>query len=265
MNTQSPKFKIRLGLFIITGLALFILAIFLIGRQKNLFDPVLPLATRFNNVSGLQVGNTVRFSGINVGTVDNIRIINDTTVQVNMLIKKDVQKFIKSDSEAGIGSEGIIGDRLLVITNGSPNAKIVREGQLLESYEPVETDEIMAGLQETVANASFATDQIGEVLYKINNGDGTLGRLINDEQIAENIDQTIVNLKTSTKKLDQNMEAAKHNFLLRGYFKKKEKEKAKEKKEAEKKAKEKEEERKKAEEKAKKEAEKKKKEEEKSK
>lgn len=265
MNTQSPKFKIRLGLFIITGLALFILAIFLIGRQKNLFDPVFPLATRFNNVSGLQVGNTVRFSGINVGTVDNIRIINDTTVQVNMLIKKDVQKFIKSDSEAGIGSEGIIGDRLLVITNGSPNAKIVREGQLLESYEPVETDEIMAGLQETVANASFATDQIGEVLYKINNGDGTLGRLINDEQIAENIDQTIVNLKTSTKKLDQNMEAAKHNFLLRGYFKKKEKEKAKEKKEAEKKAKEKEEERKKAEEKAKKEAEKKKKEEEKSK
>ncbi len=265
MNTQSPKFKIRLGLFIITGLALFILAIFLIGRQKNLFDPVFRLATRFNNVSGLQVGNTVRFSGINVGTVDNIRIINDTTVQVNMLIKKDVQKFIKADSEAGIGSEGIIGDRILVITNGSPDAKIVRDGQLLASYEPVETDAIMAGLQETVANASFATDQIGEVIYKINNGNGTLGRLINDEKIAKNIDQTIVNLKTSTNKLDQNMEAAKHNFLLRGYFKKKEKEEAKKKKEAEKKAKELEEDRKKAEEKAQKEAEKKKKEEEKSK
>jgi phospholipid/cholesterol/gamma-HCH transport system substrate-binding protein len=104
MNTQSQSFKVRLGLFVTIGLALFILAIFVIGKQKNLFDPVFTLNTRFNNISGLQVGNTVRYSGINVGTVDAIRIVNDTTVQVSMLVQKDVQKFIKIDSEAGIGS-----------------------------------------------------------------------------------------------------------------------------------------------------------------
>ncbi len=244
MNTQSSTFKIRLGLFVAVGLALFILAIFVIGKQKNLFDPVVSLHARFSNVSGLQVGNTVRFSGINVGTVDNIRILNDTTVQVTMMIKEDVKKFIKTDSEVGIGSEGIIGDRLLTISSGSPGAPVVKNNQLLASYEPIETDEIMQSVHITAGNAAVATQELGEILFKINNGEGTLGRLLNDEKIADNLDATIGNLKTSSRKLDENMEAAKHNFLLRGYFKKKEREKQKR-----------EEERKKAEEKAKKEAE----------
>ena len=77
MDTHSQKFKIRLGLFIIGGLVIFVFAIFLIGKQKNLFNPVFKLTTTFNNISGLQVGNNIRFSGINVGTVDNINIIND--------------------------------------------------------------------------------------------------------------------------------------------------------------------------------------------
>jgi phospholipid/cholesterol/gamma-HCH transport system substrate-binding protein len=245
---KSQKFKISLGIFITVGLALFVLAIFVIGRQKNLFDPVVTLYARFNNVSGLEVGNTVRFSGINVGTVENIRIINDTTVQVNMLIKSDVQKFIKVDSEAGIGSEGIIGDRLITLSHGSTEAQSVVNGQLLKSYEPVETDQIMQSLQITAGNAAIATTELSEILYKVNNGQGSIGRLLNDEGIAENIDATIENLKSSTKGLDENMEAAKHNFLLRGYFKKKEKEAEKKQKEAEKKQKE-------AEEKAKEDAE----------
>lgn len=238
MNTHSPKFKLRLGLFVTIGLVLFILAIFVIGKQKNLFDPVITLHTRFNNVSGLQVGNTVRFSGINVGTVDNIRIVNDTTVQVSMMVQKDVQKFIKVDSEAGIGSEGLIGDRLISISNGGVNSKSVTDGQIIGSNEPVETDAIMQTLEITAGNAALMSEDLSEIMNKINNGEGTLGRLINDEKIAQNLDATMTNLKTSSKKLDENMEAAKHNFLLKGYFKKKEKAEKKRKEEAERKAKE---------------------------
>src|SRR5437868_3282050 len=116
MDAHTPKFKIRLGLFITGGLALFLIAIFIIGRQKNLFNPVFRLTTTFYNISGLQVGNNIRFSGINVGTVENIKIINDSTVKVDMLIKKDVQQFLRADCEAAIGSEGIIGDRVLIIS-----------------------------------------------------------------------------------------------------------------------------------------------------
>ena len=223
METHSDKFKIRLGLFVAGGLTLFVLAIFIIGRQKNLFNPVFKLESKFYNVSGLQVGNNIRFSGINIGTVDNIVIINDSTVRVDMLIKKEIKKFIKTDSEVAIGSEGLIGDRLLIITQGSSSTGVVVEGQELLSKEPVETDAIMASLQVTAGNVEIISQQLAEIMVKVNGGDGTLGRLIQDTTIAENLNQTIVNLKKSSKGLGENMEAVKHNFLFRGYFKKKEK------------------------------------------
>jgi len=220
---HTDQFKVRLGLFVAGGLALFILAIFIIGKQKNLFNPVYSLNATFYNVSGLQVGNNIRFSGINIGTVDNITIINDSTVRVVMSIKKEVKKFIKKDSEVAIGSEGLIGDRLLIITQGSTNSPLAMEGQQLASKEPVETDAIMASLKVTASNAEIISLQLAEIMTKINGGNGTLGRLIQDTAIAENLNQTIVNLKKSSKGLGENMEAAKHNFLFRGYFKKKEK------------------------------------------
>ncbi len=234
MDTHTPKFKVRLGLFVAGGIGLFVLAIFFIGKQKNLFNPVYKLTAMFYNVSGLQVGNNVRFTGINVGTVDNIVIINDSTVRVDMLIKKDVMQFIKSDCEVAIGSEGLIGDRILIITQGSAGAPIASEGQELASAEPVETDAIIASLQVTAANAEVITQQLAEIMYKVNSGKGTLGRLIQDSTIADNFDQTMVNLKQSSQGLEENMEAAKDNFLLRGYFNKKKREAERKKREAEK-------------------------------
>ncbi len=221
METHTQKFKIRLGLFIAGGLALFVIAIFIIGKQKNLFNPVFKLNTTFYNVSGLQVGNNIRFSGINVGTVDNITIINDSTVRVDMLIKREVQRFIKTDCEAGVGSAGLIGDRLLVITQGSNEAIMVKDGQQIGSREPVETDAIMASLRVTAYNAEIVSDELAEIMIKVNSGKGTIGRLIQDTAIAENLSQTIVNIKKSSKGLDENMQAAKHNFLLKGFFNKK--------------------------------------------
>lgn len=234
MDTQTQKFKIRLGLFIAGGITLFVLAVFIIGKQKNLFDPVFKITATFYNVSGLQVGNNVRFSGVTVGTVDNINIINDSTVEIEMLIKKSVNQFIKTDCVVAIGSEGLIGDKLVVISQGSSTAAVIKNGQKLESSEPVETDAIMASLQVTAGNAEIITQELSEIMYKINKGNGTLGRLIQDPTIANNISESILNIKKSSQGLNENMEAAKGNFLLRGYYKKKAK--AAEKKAAEQKA-----------------------------
>lgn len=234
METKNEGFKIRLGIFIIAGFALFLLGIFIIGKQKNLFNPVFKLSTKFKNVSGLQVGSPVRFSGINVGTVDNVEIINDSMVKVDLVIKKEVQKFLHSDTKAGIGSEGIIGDKLVVLSKGYAKTKTVKEGQFIASNEPIETDAIIKSLKTTAENAAVATGEINKILGKINNGEGTLGRLIQDKSMANNLDKTLVNLKNSTKGLNENMEAAKHNFLLRGYFNKKKRAEEKKKKEAEK-------------------------------
>ncbi len=196
MAIHTEKFKVRLGLFIIGGLVLFVLAIFIIGKQQNLFNPVFKLSTTFRNVSGLQVGNNVRFSGINVGTVDNIKIINDTTVWVDMLVKKDVQPFIKSDCRVSIGSEGIIGNRLITI-----------------SKEPVETDAIIASLYTSTANVEDITQELAEIMTNINRGEGALGRLIQDPTIAENISQTIENFKNSSEGLDETIELTKNNVF----------------------------------------------------
>ena len=163
MDTHTQKFKVRLGLFVAGGLALFVIAIFIIGKQRNLFNPVFKLTTTFYNVSGLQVGNNIRFSGVNVGTVDNIIIINDSTVRVDMLIKKEIKQFIKNDCQVAIGSEGLIGSRLLIITQGSTDAPLAKEGQQLTSTEPVETDAIMASLQVTAGNAEIVSEQLAFV------------------------------------------------------------------------------------------------------
>lgn len=231
MNTNSPQFKVRLGLFVVIGFIIFALAIFLIGRQKHLFDPIFKLTTTFSNIGGLQVGNNVRFSGINVGTVDNINIINDSTVRVDIIVKKSVQPFIKMDCQGTIGSEGIIGDKILIITQGSSSSKTVKDGQSIPSVEPVEMDAIIKSLNSTALNAEIITEQLIEMMAQINHGNGTIGRLIRDPQIANELKQTIVNLKESGDGISNTMEAVNKSFLFKGYFKKKA-EKAKEAKEA---------------------------------
>jgi len=202
---SSSTFKVRLGLFVAGGFVLLILAIFLIGRQKNLFNPVFKLTTTFYNVSGLQVGNNVRFSGINIGTVANIKIINDSTIQVGMIIKEDVQQFIKTDCVAAIGSEGIIGDRVLIITQGSTKAQAVKDGQRLSSSEPVEMDAIVASLQISALNAEVVTKQLAEIMTDVNQGKGTIGRLIRDSTIAENINEIIINFKDMSTGAEQKL------------------------------------------------------------
>src|ERR1700741_4515292 len=115
----SGAFKWKLGLFIVAGLVLLVLGLFFIGKQKNLFVSVFQIKAIFTNVSGLKVGNIVRFGGIAIGTVDGLQLLNDTSVQVNMNIKSEVRKFIKRDASVSIGTDGLVGDHLVLISPGT--------------------------------------------------------------------------------------------------------------------------------------------------
>jgi phospholipid/cholesterol/gamma-HCH transport system substrate-binding protein len=232
MKTKSGL-KWKLGIFIVVGLILLVLGLFYIGKQKNLFVTVFQLKAVFNNVSGLKVGNNVRFGGIAVGTVDGIQLITDTSVLVNMNIKSEVRKFIKRDASASIGSEGLMGDRVVLISPGTNNQGPVKDNEILASHAPVETEQILAGLKTTADNAAIITQQLSEVAYKVNHGKGIIGRLLGDSSMGRNLNTTMVNLKKGSEGLNQNMEAAKHNFLLKGYFKKKKKEDDQKKKDTE--------------------------------
>ncbi len=232
---KSTDYIWKLGMFISVGLILLTIGIYIIGSQKNLFNPVFRMKTIFTDVSGLKVGNNVRFSGINVGTIDNITITSDTTVQVEFIVQKEVQKFVRKDSRAGIGSEGLMGDKVLIITPGSNNSLQADENDFIFSDKPTDMEEIMASVKISADNIEIITDQLARITYNINNGKGAIARLIKDDKFANQLNQTMSNLQEGSKSMTENMEAAKSNILLRGYFKKKKKEQEKKEKETDKK------------------------------
>lgn len=214
--------KIRLGIFVFVGVILFIVGIYFIGDQKQLFSSTFSIKGIFKNVNGLKIGNNVQFSGINVGTVSNIEIISDTSVSVNMTIEEGTRKFIRKNASAIIGSEGLMGNKIISIIPGTNDEKTIENNDLIKTCIPVSIDDILVKVKVTADNAAIISEQLAEILLKVNNGNGTISRLLQDSTIAENINKTLINLRRSTKGLDENMEAAKHNILLKGYFKDKE-------------------------------------------
>lgn len=226
---KEKNYKWKLGLFAVAALVLAIGAIYYVGKQKNKFGSVYRISSIFNSVSGLKIGSNVRFAGIDVGTVDDIELITDTSVKVDMVIQKNVQRFIKKDAQASIGSEGLMGDKVVVISPGTaPGQQPARESDILASRVPIETDQIMASVKTSADNAAIITGNLADITSRINNGKGALGKLLVDTTLSRNISATMRNLRRSSAGLDSNMEAAKHSFLLRGYFKKSEKKKKEE-------------------------------------
>jgi phospholipid/cholesterol/gamma-HCH transport system substrate-binding protein len=224
---KEKSYKWKLGLFAITALVIAVAGIYYIGKQKNKFGSVLRVTAQFSSVSGLKIGSNVRLGGIDVGTVDDIQLTTDTTVQVGMIIQKKVQRFIRKDAKASISSDGLMGDKVITIAAGTPASATVSNGDSLGSLKPIETDAIMSSLKTSADNAAIITGNLADISTRITHGQGALGKLLHDTSLSTNLSTTMKNLKSSTKKLDDNMEAAQHNFLLRGFFKKKEKEKKK--------------------------------------
>ena len=211
---------VKLGVFVTLGVLFFIIGIYIIGQKQRLFSDTFTVNAVFKNVNGLLVGNNVRFTGINVGTVDDIIILNDTSVQVVMITDEDTHRFIKKDAKAIIGSEGLMGNKTINITHGSPNQTKVEEDGFILTEQPVGTDEILNKLKTTA-------DNLASITGNVSNGKGTIGKLFMDTNMANSLNQTIVNLKHGTKGFAEDMEAAKHSVLLRGAVKRMQKEKDK--------------------------------------
>ncbi len=218
---------IKLGVFVTLGVLFLIIGIYFIGQKQHMFSRVFKISGVFKNVGGLLVGNNVRFSGINVGTVEDIQIINDTSVRVDMIIDESTRRFIKKDAMAVIGSEGLMGNKTINITHGSPGQTEISENDVIKTSQPIDTDEIFAKLKTTSDNAASITGDLAVIMNNVSQGKGTIGKLFMDTVMAKELDQTITNLKKGTKGLEENMDAAKHSFLLRGAFKKSKKDKEK--------------------------------------
>lgn len=213
--------NMKLGIFVSISIALFIAGIYFVGQRQQLFNRTFHISGIFRDINGLQIGNNVRFSGINIGVIDDIRQITDSTVKVGMMLNENTRKFIKKNAKAIIGSDGLMGSKIMSIIPGIPGKEEVSDNDIIETTIPVGIDEILLNLKTTTDNAANITNDLSAIVKNIRDGKGTIGKLLMDSSFALNIDKTLVNLKQGTGGFKQNMDAASHNFLLRGYLKKK--------------------------------------------
>lgn len=317
----------KLGAFVLGGLLFLVLLLYMIGKNQDLFGENYELKARFENIQGLVAGNNVRFSGIHAGTVKKVKILNDTVIEVVMVISTKMKKIIRKNAVVSIGTDGLVGNKVVNILPAHQPGALANEGDILISRKAVDTDEMLQTLYRTnndiaiisanlktavqrinssnglwkllgdqavpkelrmavvnirraTAKAAFATEGISEIVTDMKMGKGSAGAILRDSSIAMNLNAAIVKIKVAgeeagsliaqinvlaagiqqdvgngsgtlnallkdtamvnkinasldniqkgTDGFNQNMEALKHNFLLRGYFKKQEKKKQKE-------------------------------------
>ncbi len=180
--------NVKLGIFVVAAILLFVLAIYYLGSKQHLFRTNFVVYTDFRTVKGLKTGNNVRFLGIDVGTVAAITIINDSLIRVKMSIDEDVKQFIKKDSKVEIDNEGLMGSKIITIFPGTMRANIVHEDDTLESTETVNVEDILSELERTTGYTTRVATDLSEVARKINQGEGDLGKLVNDNTFKSELD-----------------------------------------------------------------------------
>ncbi len=324
---MQNRSNIKLGILVLAGLFLFILTLYIIGKNQHLFGSNFELKARFENVNGLMKGNNIRFAGIQAGTVKSINIINDTTIEVIMLIDNAMKPYINKNAKVAVGTEGLIGNKIINIVPAKETAPVAEQGDLLSTQKNINTDEMLQTLDKTnnniadisedlkstirrinnstalwgilnekslaanmkaslnnisqaSANANDMVSDLRVIISNVKNGKGSAGALLKDTSLSHNLGEAVENIRTAGEKMNgvvatlnetvqdihreinngkgtvnallkdpglvaklnasldnaqkgtdgfnQNMEALKHNFLFRGYFRKLEKQQKKE-------------------------------------
>ena len=212
----------RLGIFTFIGTVILVLGIFLIGNKDLLFQDTFELNAYFPTVEGLRVGAPVRLTGIDVGSIKSIEFIADTTskILVTMRIRRDVQQFIKKDSRASIETEGLVGNKVLIIYGGSSAVPAVSDGDFLPIKMPVTYAEIVEETQGILSYIKEISKEFSLTLKKVNEGEGTIGKLLNDKKLYQSIDQatqtanqTMAGLTTSLEEISNVVTGLGNNLV----------------------------------------------------
>lgn len=196
---KSNSQKIQLGIFVIIGTLVFLAAIYFIGNKQNMFGNTSHLKAVFVNVNGLQPGNNVRYAGIDIGTVKEIEMINDTTISVQMIIDNKIMEHIKKNAIATISSDGLVGNMIINIIPGKGAAEKVENGDTIQSYSRIGTDDMLETLNVTNENAAMLTADLLKITQEITQGNGTVGLLIRDTLMAQDLKATMSYLRKTSK------------------------------------------------------------------
>lgn len=193
MREQSIN-RTKLGAFVLIAITCLILGLYFIGSKKNIFSSKIDVSAIFNNVGGLMPGNNVRFNGINVGTVSKIYAVADTAIQVEFTIDDKLMQFVSANSIATIGTDGLLGNKLIDISPGEKGGLPVKQGDVLKTVNPIQMDMALRTLTKTNDNLKEITDNLKGVSEKFNNNN-SLWHLLTDTVLAENVRNAVVRFK----------------------------------------------------------------------
>ena len=197
-STESNK-AITVGIFLALALVIFILGVFTLGGQQKSFDKSIHVSAVFNDVSGLKKGNDIWFSGVKVGTISSIDFAGMSKVVVTMRVDETVKQFIHTDAGVKIGADGLIGNKIIVIDGGSPEAPVVKEGDQLHVEKVLSTDDILKTLEQNNQNLVSITADFKTLSHNILQGKGTVGALLADSVMGNQLKRSMRNLEESTK------------------------------------------------------------------
>ena len=188
MEIRKSKYGFIVGGFIVIALAIFITTIFTIGGEQTSFSKKIYLKVKFDEINGLKEGNNVWFHGYKIGTVKSIALKDAHNIDVTLSIEKSSHQFIKQNAYAKIGSDGFLGNKIVIIYGGSDNMSGIENNSYLHVKKDIITNEdMLATLQSTNKNLLDITNRVKSILEQVNDGKGIAGRFINDSSMANNL------------------------------------------------------------------------------
>jgi phospholipid/cholesterol/gamma-HCH transport system substrate-binding protein len=317
MSTNYKIANAKLGALVIAGLLFLVLTLYMIGKNQNIFGSSITIVSVVEDVSGLMAGNNVRYKGMNIGTVRSVEMAEDGKIHVRAYVRERMKHFIQMNSYTSISTDGLMGNKLLLIVPVEGEARTIDEGDTLYARPGTDMDNLLGKLDEssdylahTLSNLALVSDRladsnalwelladsvltndlresvasfrevgrqsreiarvgrsflqtleagdglvsrlftdtvmvgnleetleqfqsgstqavrlledISEILQKVEDGEGAAGMFLTDSAARQSLANTLLNIELSTENFNQNMEALKHNFLFRRYFRRQE-------------------------------------------
>lgn len=203
MNESPNKRAVIVGLFVIIGLVFFLAGILIVGNLRETFNRKMELVSLFDDISGLQPGNNIWYSGVKIGTVNSLNFHGKSQVEVSLKIAVKAQKYIRKDAKVKISNDGLIGNKILVIYGGTDAFEQVEEGDTLKVEKTFTSEDVINTAQENNKNILDITNDVKSITKKLAAGEGSVGKLLGDSLMYTNINATIVSLQKASAKAQQ--------------------------------------------------------------
>lgn len=196
MEKKEIAQQIKVGIFVLAGLALFLVSVFFVGSENNIFSRTFTVAAVFRNVEGLKAGDNVWLSGVKIGTVSDVNIVSEGKVVVNLSLKDRQNQFIDTDAMASIGSDGLVGSKIVIIRPGK-SGQMVSEDDTLNTVSPTDTQDLINLAKDVGENTRTLTSDLKTIASRISAGQGIVGELLNEGEVAREIRAAINNLRAT--------------------------------------------------------------------